>query len=313
MPRSALLILMGVLVPCPRILAQDVAVYHVAITGSIDLGAQRLVARALQAAEDAGGSAVILEIRSPGGRFDMAQLIMDDVEATGLSVYALVGAEAWGAAALVALAADSLFMGPSSSIGAGRPPTKATAELTEPALGALGRAFSRLAERRGVDARLGEAMVRTGPGIPGVVRADSLLTLDAGPAVDLRVAVAEVADLPALLQHIDLGGATVVTVGTAWKEATIEVTNHNWGDVRIYVLRGGSRFRLGTVTSMNQELFEVPAAFLGPGSRIQLLAEVIGSSRRVTTDPIYVEPGLVIQWVIENVLSQSNYFVWVRT
>ncbi len=293
--------------------AQDVLVYRVALTGAVGLQAQRLVTRTLDAADAGGASAVILELSSGGGSFDMARLIADAVEASGVPVYALVGTQAWGAAALVALAADSIFVAPGASIGAGRPPADRTLELSVPAMDTLGQTYGRLARRQGAEARVGSAMVAPGPAIPGVVGPDSLLTLDAEPAVALGIAAAAVTDLPALLILMGLQSVGLVTVDAQWVGTTVEVSNHNWSDVRIYILRGGNRFRLGTVTTMNTETFEVPEALLGPGATIQLLADLIGGAGRVTTERLQVEPGLVIQWVIENALSQSSYFVWVRS
>ncbi len=202
-------------------------------------------------------------------------------------------------------------MAPGASIGAGRPPAERTLALSGSTARAVRATFGRLAERLGAEPRVGAAMVPSDEAIPGA--AETLLTLDAEPAVEARIAAARVGDFTDLLGRLGLDSASVVTVGSAWTGTTVEVTNRNWSTVRIYVLQGTSRFRLGTVTSMNTEVFEVSGALLGPGATIQLLAEVIGSSERVTTERVQVEPGLVIQWVIENVLSQSNYFVWVRS
>ncbi len=63
---------------------------------------------------------------------------------------------------------------------------------------------------------------------------------------------------------------------------------------------------------MGSAQFNVTAAMLPAGSHVRLLAEMIGSSERVTTEEVRVQPGLVLQWVIEQVLSQSNLVHFVR-
>src|SRR3989442_1738537 len=40
--------------------------------------------------------------------------------------------------------------------------------------------------------------------------------------------------------------------------ATLHVYNANWSDVRIYLTRGGLVMRLGSVTSQNSAVFEIP-------------------------------------------------------
>jgi membrane-bound serine protease (ClpP class) len=86
--------------------------------------------------------------------------------------------------------------------------------------------FRALAERRGLDPRIAEAMVDEEVGIEGVVEKGKLLTLTAGEAVRLEVATAEVADLDAMLECLGLGGAEVVTVGINWAEHVVRFLSH---------------------------------------------------------------------------------------
>ncbi len=309
----SVLLLVGTLtaLAVPPTHAQRLLVYHLPVTGRPDFALTRLVERALESAEQSGAVALILEIRSSGGRVDASQLLMEAIAATGVPVYALVSEHAWGPAALVALAADSVFMAPGSSVGAGESAPMLD-DLPRPAQRALRDAFRSLVERWGVDPLIGEAMVDRQVAIPGVVGSDELLTLDATSAVKLGLAAAQVDSLDDLLSELDLVGAEIVTVGREWTTTTISVTNRNWQDVRIYLVRSRARYRLGTVTSMNAQVFEIPQNRLPTGAVIQVLAEVIGSSEHVATEEVRVQPGLVIEWVIGNVLSHSSYFYFVR-
>src|SRR5437879_9011172 len=48
--------------------------------------------------------------------------------------------------------------------------------------------------------------------------------------------------------------------------ATLHVYNANWSDVRIYLTRGGLVMRLGSVTSQNSAVFEIPPDVLNERS-----------------------------------------------
>lgn len=95
-------------------------------------------------------------------------------------------------------------------------------------------------------------------------------------------------------------------------DTVVEVTNHNWSDVTVYVLREGTdtRVRLGTVTSMTTSRFEVPPTVVPRGGSIRLQADPVGSSRGHTTHPIPVSPGQRVEWQVENNLNLSSVSVW---
>ena len=90
--------------------AQERTVYLIRVAGSVEVDLSDLVGATLQAAEREPGSLVVLDIGSSGGRMDIAQLIVDDLQRTSVPVYALVSGRAWQAAALLALAGDSIFV-----------------------------------------------------------------------------------------------------------------------------------------------------------------------------------------------------------
>jgi hypothetical protein len=92
--------------------------------------------------------------------------------------------------------------------------------------------------------------------------------------------------------------------------ATVEVENNNWADMTVYVLRGGSRVRLGMVTSMGKSVFRIPASLLNTSGDVRLLADPVGSRDTYTTPIIQVNPGERIEFNIENHVAISNVSVW---
>ena len=286
-------------------------VYRVPVVGEVTIDLVGALEHVLEIAAYEGAAAIILDLDSRGGRMDAAQLLVNSIENAEISIYALINRNAWGPAALVALAADSIFMGPRSSLGAGSPsPYK---NLPRAARNALLNEFRSIVERRQLDPRIGQAMVDDQVAIVGLVESGTLLTLSREEALRTGVAAGRVDDLPDLFQRLHLAEVEVRTVGKNWSGVTVSIENNNWSSVRVSVVRGGSRMRLGNVTSMNSETFEIPSHFLSTGSLMHLLAEVIDGSRETAvTERIQVRPGLVIQWQIENVLSQSSYFFFQR-
>ena len=292
-------------------------VVHLPLVGSVEHGLGQQISHALDAARSSGADAVILDLDLAGGEFSAAQLAIDPLLGSPLPVYALVRERAWQAGALIALTADSIFMAPGSSIGAG--PNPAEADLSVSAVRQLASEFRIVATNRGRDNQLAAAMVDPAIAIEGVVAAGEWLTLSAEVATSSGIAAGQARNIDQLLEIVGLTGAEIVPytaeAGEAYAGTVVTVSNQNWRDIRVYLLHGSQgsmRTRLGTVTSMNSTDFEIPPQLSVTGSRIQVLAEVIGSSERAATERVTVQPGLVIEWIIANVISQSNYFIFIR-
>jgi membrane-bound serine protease (ClpP class) len=206
--------------------AQDHTVYRIPITGTIENGLAPYVSRALREARQAGAAAAILDIDTPGGRVDAAQRIVDAVRSADLPVYAFVNPRALSAGALVALAADSIYMRPGAILGAATPVDGQGTKAPEKYVSAMRAEFRALAEERGLDPRVAEAMVDESVGVPGLVQPGRLATLSTAEALKLRYAAAQVASQDALLDTIGLAGATVVTPEINWAEKLVRfVTN----------------------------------------------------------------------------------------
>ena len=91
--------------------------------------------------------------------------------------------------------------------------------------------------------------------------------------------------------------------------ASVRVTNNNWSDMNIYVLRGSDRRRLGTVSSNSSTVFRLPNSVLIGGSDIRLLADPIGSSRTYVSPTLLIGPGHVVEWRLENNMNMSSALI----
>lgn len=202
--------------------AQSAAtVVRVPISGMIELGVAPFVARALSEAAESGAPAVIIELDTPGGRVDAAWKIIDDLRDAEVPTYAYVNRRALSAGAMIALATDRIYMRPGSTIGAATPVTGEGEKAPEKMVSAMRSEFRALAEERGLDPLVAEAMVDESIEVPGVSEAGRLLTLTTEEATALGVADAEVRDLIELLEVTRLPAAPVREVQPNWAEAIV--------------------------------------------------------------------------------------------
>jgi membrane-bound serine protease (ClpP class) len=200
-------------------------VYRVPVTGVIELGLAPFIERSIAEATEAGAHAVILDIDTPGGRVDAAERIADAVRDTEMPVYALVNRRAFSAGALISLATRQIFMLPGSVVGAATPVDGTGTKAPEKIVSAMRSEMRALAEERGLDPRVAEAMVDEDIELEGVTVAGSLLTLTTAEAVGLGYAV-EVATFDDLLETIGAGGAEVHTMGVNWAEQIVRFLSH---------------------------------------------------------------------------------------
>jgi membrane-bound serine protease (ClpP class) len=200
--------------------AQEPVVYRIPVTGTIELGLAPYVARILTEADAAGAQAAILDVNTLGGRVDAAMEIVDAVAASKVPVYAFVDPRAISAGALISVSADTVFMVPGALMGASTVVTGDAQKASEKAQSVMRAQFRAIAERRGIDPRIGEAMVDEEIAIPGVVDAGKLLTLTSEEAVKVGYAV-EVNGFEDMLDRLGLADARVVTPGINWAERLV--------------------------------------------------------------------------------------------
>jgi membrane-bound serine protease (ClpP class) len=201
------------------------AVYRIPVTGVIELGLAPFIERALEDAHDAGAAAAILDIDTPGGRVDAAQRIVDAIQDSPVPVHAFVNRRAFSAGALISLAARDIYMRPGAVIGAATPVTGEGQKAPEKIVSAMRSEMRALAEARGLDPRVAEAMVDEDMAIEGVIEAGKLLTLTTDEAVRLGYA-REVEDWDALMAGLGLGGRPVVEAHTNWAEGLVRFLTH---------------------------------------------------------------------------------------
>ncbi|HYH78266.1 MAG TPA: hypothetical protein VEX86_00665 [Longimicrobium sp.] len=99
---------------------------------------------------------------------------------------------------------------------------------------------------------------------------------------------------------------------SAPSSATVRVNNYNWMDVNVYAVQGGTRVRLGSVTSMSNGTFQLPSRFLMQSSSVRLMVDPVGSTEGYMTDGILVQGGQQISFNVQNSLRFSSVSVGRR-
>ena len=93
-------------------------------------------------------------------------------------------------------------------------------------------------------------------------------------------------------------------------EVTLQVTNHNYLDIIVYVVHDGQRTRIGTVTGSSAQVFTLPPRLIGQAHEIQLYGDPIGSEDFALTELLFVQPGQYIEWTLESDLRRSSVGVF---
>lgn len=91
---------------------------------------------------------------------------------------------------------------------------------------------------------------------------------------------------------------------------TVEVSNHNWLDVVIYVVHGGHRTRLMTVVAAGAGSAVLPSHTLRSQGQIRLLAHAVGKPETFLSESIVAKSGMTIDWTLETDLRRSSLAVW---
>jgi membrane-bound serine protease (ClpP class) len=215
-------------VPAPsadRIPLGDGPVMRIPIEGVIELGLAPFVERSLREAASLGAAAVILDIETPGGRVDAAERIVDAVSDSEVPVFAYVNRRAISAGAMISLAAVEIFMRPGATLGASTPVDGTGEKAPEKIVSVMRSSMRALAEARGLDPAVAEAMVDEEIEVAGIVEAGRLLTLTYSDAAAIGYATV-VDDWDALMANLGLQGREVREQRVNWAERTVRFLSH---------------------------------------------------------------------------------------
>lgn len=198
-------------------------IFVIPITGTIDLGLAPYLSRVLDQAAERDAAAVLLEIDTPGGRLDAVLQMRDALLDSEVPTIAFIDRTAYSAGALIAIAADEIYMAPAAVVGAATPVEGSGETASAKVISAVRKTFKATAETRGRDPLVAEAMVDPSVVIDGLVARGELLTLTTNEALTWGYAEGEVANRTALLAATGLDNREVVETSLAPAERVVRL------------------------------------------------------------------------------------------
>ncbi len=113
------------------------------------------------------------------------------------------------------------------------------------------------------------------------------------------------AALVALLAALTLGGCGIMG-GSKEPEpayATVTVNNDSPTTVTAFAVRpNGVRYRLGTVPGLTEKHFDLRADMVGQTGEMQLVVDVLGTSRLYTSDQVFIDQGDSVEFTVSHMV-----------
>ena len=96
----------------------------------------------------------------------------------------------------------------------------------------------------------------------------------------------------------------------ALEPVVLEVENHNWADVVLYVVHDGIQTRFTQVAAAHNVSIEIPPRLQGQMGVIRIAARRIGGTDSFVSQAISLRGSSAVRFTIESSLSHSSVGVW---
>ncbi len=93
-------------------------------------------------------------------------------------------------------------------------------------------------------------------------------------------------------------------------ETVLEVENHHWSDIVVYLMNGNQSQRLGMVSAVSTDRFVFPYRQLATGGKVRLRAHPVGSRGSFTSEDVLIQSGQGLKWTLEGDLKRSTLVVY---
>jgi membrane-bound serine protease (ClpP class) len=196
-------------------------IYHIDISGTIDMGLPPYVERVIREAEADGASAILLEVNTFGGRVDAATELKDLLLNTNLETIAFINKRAISAGALISLSCKTIGMVPGSSIGAATVVDQGGKKAPEKAISYFRAEMGATAERNGRNRKIAEGMVDEDIEVEGLSEKGKLVTLTADDAIKWKMADYIAPTMNAFLDSLGLRDENVIYTKPSWAEDVV--------------------------------------------------------------------------------------------
>jgi len=192
------------------IFAQYSKVYVFKIQEEIAPPAVKTTKDALKKADSLQCDLVILHLDTYGGMVDAADEIRTLILNSTIPVWAFIENNAASAGAYIAIACDSIYMKPGSTIGASTVVNQQGEKVGEKYQSFMRSRMRSTAEQNGRNPDIAEAMVEAQKTIPGVVDSGKVVSLTVKEAIKLGFCEGEFSSINAIFSHYGIDPEEVI-------------------------------------------------------------------------------------------------------
>jgi hypothetical protein len=93
-------------------------------------------------------------------------------------------------------------------------------------------------------------------------------------------------------------------------DLVVEIDNHNWSDIVVFVLHDGRSSRLAQVTAGRSLSVPLRPQHIGAMGTLRLAVHPIGGSSDYTSESVSLRTGSTIRLTVESRVGHSSVAVW---
>lgn len=217
------------------------------IRAEIDPRMNRYVELALEHATKIEADYVIIDMDTYGGAVTDAKDIVERILNFEKPVWVFINKDAASAGALISIATDSIYMSPGANIGAATVVTPDGTAAPDKYQSYMRSTMRSIAEEKGRDPKIAEAMVDESIEIEGVTKAGQVITFSTSEAIKHGFAEAKVNSIEEILERNNVEDYEIVKYELSSTEKIISIfLNPFVSGILILVIVGGIWFELQT-------------------------------------------------------------------
>ena len=130
------------------------------------------------------------------------------------------------------------------------------------------------------------------------------------PRTAFALCIVFTAFLPACSHSIPVKDYEALDPAAPPSPIVLEVENHNWADVVLYVVHDGVQTRFAQVAAAHNVSIEIPPSLQGQMGIIKIAARRIGGTDSFVSQAISLRGNSAVRFTIESNLNRSSVGVW---
>ncbi|MDQ3191902.1 MAG: S49 family peptidase [Bacteroidota bacterium] len=222
-------------------------IYRFEIKDQIAPPVQRLTLNALREAHEMKADLIFIEMNTYGGLVDAADSIRTAILNSKIPVYVLIQNNAASAGALIAIACDSIYMQPGSTIGAATVVDQTGQQVPDKYQSYMRKKMRSTAEITGRDPDIAEAMVDPDIYIPNVSDSGKVVTFTTSEAIKHGFCEAQLSSMQEVFERVGITEYKVIDHELTFTEQIISLLiNPFISGILIMLIIGGIYFELQT-------------------------------------------------------------------